>query len=303
MDKKFASRIEVASILGIDRRTFSGYCTGRRQITNVDMRKKLFGLTGIETFKSDTLDTQDSVLLTIWADLYVETPSNRKNDDKHDDKDDSVAQNDHETVVKDSKASVECIEIPVDGHKCDTVATRKKEDLKVLTTGKNDLGGVDRPFLDIATDLRNWFNNQHIWKTQKEIAEHMGISHSGIKKVFQGVKKPEGIIKQKLYDMTQLECFRDDKQEKSAHIEEKNVCTDEDNVHIDDTNVCVDKIGIHIYEVETSIDKKNGHTKKMKIPIHEVKTRIIEIKEPIKEIKEPVNDVQESVSKIVGSDV
>lgn len=230
MEKKFASRIEVASILGIDRRTFSSYCTGKGRITNINMRKKLFDITGIETFKSHTPDTRDSVLLTAWADLYIEAPSNRKNGDKQNGKDGDVAKNGHDSTIGD---------------------------------------------VDIAVELRNWFNNQYIWKTQKEIAEHIGTSNSVIKKVFQGLKRPEGIIKQKLYDMTKLECFRDNKHE---IIEEKNV--DEDNISIDNMKISIDKMEIPIYEVETSIDKQNGHTKKMKIPIHEVKTLIIEIKEP-----------------------
>jgi len=279
MAKKFASRVDVASILGINRRTFSNYCTGRRQVTNIDVRKKLFDITGIENFKSDTPDTQDSVLLTIWADLHIETPSNRKNDDKHDGKDDNV-----------------------EG------LTSKKEDLIVLKTDKNNLGGIDRPFVDIATDLRNWFDNQYLWKTQKEIAEYVGSSHSKMKKIFQGIKKPEGDIKQKMYEITQLECFRDDDQEKSERFEEKNISTGEDSVHIDDANVCVNKIGIPIYEVETSIDRKNGHTKKMHIPIHEVKIQVTEIKEPtgetqkiVTEVNKSIVEANDSISEINGS--
>lgn len=233
MEKKFASRIEVASILGIDRRTFSSYCTGRGRITNINMRKKLFDITGIETFKSYTPNVQDSILLTAWADLNIEAPSNRKNGDKHNGKGCDVTKNG-----------------------CDTI-----------------IGDIHKPFLGISIDLKNWFDNQYIWKTQKEIAEHIGISNSGIKKVFQGLKKPEGIVKQKLYDMTQLECFREDEQDINK---EKNICTDEDNISMVDMN---DKMDIPIYEFETSIDKKNGYTKKMKIPIHEVKTLVIEIKE------------------------
>jgi methyl-accepting chemotaxis protein len=279
MAKKFASRVDVASILGINRRTFSNYCTGRRQVTNIDVRKKLFDITGIENFKSDTPDTQDSVLLTIWADLHIETPSNRKNDDKHDGKDDNV-----------------------EG------LTSKKEDLIVLKTDKNNLGGIDRPFVDVATDLRNWFDNQYLWKTQKEIAEYVGSSHSKMKKIFQGIKKPEGDIKQKMYEITQLECFRDDDQEKSERFEEKNISTGEDSVHIDDANVCVNKIGIPIYEVETSIDRKNGHTKKMHIPIHEVKIQVTEIKEPtgetqkiVTEVNKSIVEANDSISEINGS--
>lgn len=292
MDKKFASRTEVASILGIDRRTFSNYCTGRRHATNVDTRKKLFDLTGIEAFQSDTPDVQDGALLTIWADLYIESYVHRKKDDKRNNKEIDVAKND-DVIIDEPKTSAEGTDVSTNDNKDETVA--QKEDLTVVTAGKNSLGGINRPSLDIAADLRNWFNNQHTWKTQKEIADRVGASHTSMKKVFQGVKTPEGIIKQKLYELTQLECFRDDKQEKSVCVEEVN------NVPIDDKDVCVDKIGVPLYEVKTSIDKKNGNTKKMNIPIHEVKVQIVEVKKNIigvEEQKDVVSEIHDVVVEV-----
>ena len=275
MDKKFASRTEIANILDIDRRAFSNYCIGTRKITNIDIRKKLFDLTGIETFKSDTPDARDNVLLSMWADKYIEYPSHRKGGFKYD------ATKNAEIALGNSKASIEGVCISTD-NKYNTVVVPKKVDLKVIITDKN------RPFVDIATDLRNWFNNQHTWKTQKEIAENIGVSHSAIKKVFQGVKKPEGSAKQKLYDMTKLECFRDEKQEKIVHNEEK-------KIYVNKTSTFVDKMNIPIYEVEISIDKESRYTKNLKIPIHDIKTRIVEINDTAEESS---SEVTESVSKM-----
>ena len=43
---------------------------------------------------------------------------------------------------------------------------------------------VRRPFLDMAIELRKWFNNQHRWKTQKDFANDIGIPYSTLKKYF-----------------------------------------------------------------------------------------------------------------------
>jgi transcriptional regulator with XRE-family HTH domain len=219
VNKKFVSRTEVANILDIDRRTFSNYCIGTRKIINIGIRKKLFELTGIETFNSNCPDPRDHVLLSTWVDIHIEYPSHRK-----------VGYND--------------------------IAAKE--------------GQKGMSFFDMATDLRNWFNNQYTWKTQKEIAEYIGISHSAIKKVFQGIKKPEGVTKQKLYEITKLECFRDEKQKKTVLEEE---------TYVSKTKF-INKMNIPIYEIERSVDKENGHTKNLKIPIHDIKTRIVEITIP-----------------------
>jgi predicted nucleic acid-binding Zn-ribbon protein len=304
MDKKFASRTELAYILNINRRAFSSFCTGKRRITNVDVRKKLFDLTGIEFFRSDVPNIEESILLTKWVDTFVLQSSSRKNGKMHDNKYNNVAKNDQEDIVNDSKISAEDQDASMVDHKYDIIVEPKKEELKVLTEEKNSLGGVVRPFIDIASELRNWFNNQQTWKTQKEIADRVGISHSGMKRLFQGRRAPEGVVKQRLYDMTQLECFREDQQEKGEYTDETEIVKEETNVSVDKDIVCTDSTNLIIYELETSIDKKNGHTKRMKIPVHEVRTRIVSVKkydgkeeEPVSEIQEPICEIQEPVSK------
>ena len=61
----------------------------------------------------------------------------------------------------------------------------------------------------MAVELRKWFNNQHRWKTQKELADDIGIPYSTLKKIFQGTREPKGQYKQKLYEITKLPCFHD----------------------------------------------------------------------------------------------
>lgn len=90
-----------------------------------------------------------------------------------------------------------------------------------------------RPFFEMATELRNWFNNQHQWETKKEFADFIGASRSTMKKIFLGVREPKGDVKQKLYDITKLACFKDnqnhtiqqsqqltDNQPKIEHVEQ-----------------------------------------------------------------------------------
>lgn len=240
MNKKFVSRTEISSVLGVDRRTFSSYCSGKRPITNIGIRKKLLEITGIETFKSDISNVRDGILLTTWADLHIITRSNRKNKDNDQEHDISIQPN---------------------------------------TVSNNGLYDADKSSPDIATDLRNWFNNQHVWKTQKEIAENIGISNSGMKKVFQGLKKPEGSVKQKLYEMTQLECFRKSEHDESVSVVgEKNISSEEDNGHVENTKICANRTNIPIYEIDISFNEKSEYTKKMKIPIHEINVCMVEIK-------------------------
>lgn len=206
MEKKFKSRVEIADLLGIPRTTFVSYYTGQHHVVNPDIRKKLFDLTGIESYKSDKHDTQEGNLLKEWINSVVETLP-RKGD-----------------INKDSQ----------------------QED-SIHTGTDNNLGNGSRPFLNMASDLRNWFNNQHQWTTQKEFADHIGVSHSGMKKIFQGIREPKGIVKQKLYELTRLECFRD---------------IDQDIIHGGDIKSC-DDIKVQDNEIKPGEDIRPGEYEKL----------------------------------------
>lgn len=153
MDNKFRSKSEIADLLGIPRNTFVSYYTGYRQIATPENRKKLFELTGIESFKSEKPNKQEGGLLKVWVDSVI-----------------------------DIKA--------------------KPKTLREFNNSSS------KPFLEIATELRNWFNNQHQWETKKEFADFIGASRSTMKKVFLGVREPKGDVKHKLYDITKLTCFK-----------------------------------------------------------------------------------------------
>lgn len=155
MDNKFRSKSEIADLLGIPRNTFVSYYTGYRQIATPENRKKLFELTGIESFKSEKPNKQEGGLLKVWVDSVI-----------------------------DIKA--------------------KPKTLREFNNSSS------KPFLEIATELRNWFNNQHQWETKKEFADFIGASRSTMKKVFLGVREPKGDVKHKLYDITKLTCFKND---------------------------------------------------------------------------------------------
>lgn len=156
MDNKFKFKSEIADRIGIPRKTFASYYTGHRSIATPDNRKKLFKLTGIESFKSEKPNSQEAILLRTWVDSVIdkskkETPQGDK-------------------TFSDSSS---------------------------------------RPFLDTASELRNWFANQHQWNSKKEFADFLGISRTLMKKIFLGVKEPKDDAKQKLYDITKLACFKD----------------------------------------------------------------------------------------------
>ena len=67
----------------------------------------------------------------------------------------------------------------------------------------------ERLHIDMASELRNWFYGQDRWSSQKEFAGYLGIPYSSLKKMFQGRRIPKGAAKQRLYEVTQLNCFKD----------------------------------------------------------------------------------------------
>ncbi|MCK5291162.1 MAG: helix-turn-helix transcriptional regulator [Thermoplasmata archaeon] len=68
-----------------------------------------------------------------------------------------------------------------------------------------------RPYLDLAQELRKWFSSQTRWKTQKELAEHLGISYDMIKKYFVGTRFPTQKNRAKLYGTTGIRLLEEDR--------------------------------------------------------------------------------------------
>ena len=73
-----------------------------------------------------------------------------------------------------------------------------------------------RPYLAFAEELRSWFTKQKRWETQKEIAEYLGIPYSSFKKYFQGRSIPKGEIRDKLFQITDIELLKVNKIKKSS---------------------------------------------------------------------------------------
>ncbi len=87
--------------------------------------------------------------------------------------------------------------------KIETETTNKKKTLNLVKE-------AERPYLDATSELKEWFNKQDKWHTKKDFAMHLGISYSMLKKIFNGKTiVRDGAVKQKLYDATQLNRFKD----------------------------------------------------------------------------------------------
>jgi len=67
-----------------------------------------------------------------------------------------------------------------------------------------------RPYLNFTEELRSWFAKQKKWKTQKEIAEYLGIPSSSFRKYFQGRSIPKGEMREKLFQITGIEQLKGD---------------------------------------------------------------------------------------------
>jgi transcriptional regulator with XRE-family HTH domain len=217
MDKKFRTRQEIANLIGISSKTFCSYYTGHCQIANPATRKKLLELTGIESFRSEKPNRQEGILLGDWVDSVVLRKGG------------------------------------TDKKKTETLP----EHVETMTKTPDNLSNVSRPFLDMASELRNWFNNQNRWTTQKEFAEYLGIPRSTMKKIFQGIREPKDTFKQKLYEITQLASFKDTEQK--IEVQKLTTKTERKPEHAIEQSIdnSVDKIKKHIEEILKEVELLN----------------------------------------------
>jgi len=73
---------------------------------------------------------------------------------------------------------------------------------------------------EIKNALAEWFANQKQWTTRKQFANSIGIPYSTLKKYFSGVHFPSGKNLQKLYNATNLNCF---KQKSKTQSDQKSI--------------------------------------------------------------------------------
>lgn len=68
----------------------------------------------------------------------------------------------------------------------------------------------ERPYLDFAEQLRKWFFNQDKWRSQIELADHLGMPHSSCGKFFQGRSFPKERIRETLYELTGIDMLKNE---------------------------------------------------------------------------------------------
>ena len=72
----------------------------------------------------------------------------------------------------------------------------------------------ERKYITFTEEFRKWFSKQTRFKTQKELAEYLGMPYSSLKMFFQGRSFPKGEIQEKLYELTGIELLNLSKKEK-----------------------------------------------------------------------------------------
>ncbi len=75
--------------------------------------------------------------------------------------------------------------------------------------------GEERSYMDFAEELRKWFSKQNRWKTQREMAEYLGVPLGTFKGFFQGRKFPKGVTRKKLFEVTGIKMLEIDEAELS----------------------------------------------------------------------------------------
>jgi len=76
----------------------------------------------------------------------------------------------------------------------------------------------DRPFKVLADELQRWYHRQERWKTQKEIAQYLGVDNSYVSKFFMGKMFPVGEIRQRLYTITTIDILKPEEIQSIAAI-------------------------------------------------------------------------------------
>ncbi len=106
-------------------------------------------------------------------------------------------------------------------HFSNIISERKKPDSDLINkiiimtefekqNSNNYYPSEKRPYLKFTEEFRIWFSKQKRWKTQKELADFLGMPYSSFKKFFQGRSFPKGDIRKKLYQITNIEMLKSD---------------------------------------------------------------------------------------------
>lgn len=121
----------------------------------------------------------------------------------------------------------------------------------------------DRPHMEFTEAMRTWFSKQSMLKSQKELSDYIGVPHSTVRTYFQGRGFPRGEIRDKLYELTEIEMLKPQGTKKKPKVKKQGVET-----NIDEIVQAVKIIEQELGELRQSINKKDIQTTKSHQPTH-----------------------------------